>query len=399
MILTSRLLGMSAGTVATPPPLYSGTPADTDWFFAPHMYGNPFQDILGGRLAERGIAAQGFRQLNHARALLDLPKREHQVLHLHWLNVVLAGADSETAERRRMAQFRELLERVKDHGAQIAWTVHNVLPHEGYSEESALEVRRLIIEAADLIHVMAPDTAAKCEGKFHLPEEKTVRVEHPGYHGFYPEMPAALDLRAKWGLPADGKLAVILGGIKPYKGLNEFTAEFEAATAARPRELALLIAGKSSEPLLGTELWARAELSANLHVLPETVADSQVSELMTMADFVVIPYQASLNSGAMVLALTYGKPVLARASAGSTHLLAAGAGFVYQHESELDSVLRDLDWLPAASAAAAEMSRRLDRQRMTGVFAAMARAFVDGGVAAARAAVGPDGGLTGGQDG
>lgn len=387
---------MSAGTVATPPPLYTGTPADTDWFFAPHMYGNPFQDILGGGLAEQGIAARGFRSIYEVRERLAAPRRARTVLHLHWLNVVLAGAEGPAAERKRINEFREFLERVKDSGCQIAWTVHNVLPHERYSEESALEVRRLIVEAADLIHVMAPDTAAKCESKFHLPEAKVVRVEHPGYHGFYPEVPTRLDLRERWGLPADGRLAVILGGIKPYKGLNEFTAEFELATAGRPRELSLLIAGKSSEPLLGTELWQRAELAANLHVLPETVADSQVSELMTMADFVVIPYQASLNSGAMVLALTYGKPVLARASAGSTHLLAGGAGFVYQQEHELADVLRRLDWLPTATEAAARMSSRLDRRRVTAAFAAMARAFVDGGVPAARAAVGADGGLADG---
>ena len=384
---------MSAGSVATPPPLSARADSDTDWLFAPHMYGNPFQQILAEGLGARGIAARGVRDIEGCLDLVKRSTKPNRVVHLHWLNVVLAGAKTASEEQRRIAKFQRFLEDVKSAGAKLAWTVHNVLPHEGYSEESALAVRHLICDYADLIHVMSPDTEAACAPYFTLPAAKLVRLEHPGYHGFYPAVAEGLDLRAKWGLPAGGKLVVILGGIKPYKGLNEFTEAFAAATSADPRALALLIAGKPSEPIVGSALGRTVELSPNLHVLAETVADSQVSELMTMADAVAIPYQASLNSGSMVLALTYGKPVIARSSAGSTHLLQGGAGRVYEDETQLVSELADLSWLPAAGERARELSGRLDRQRLTTRFAELARAFVDSGIPAARAAAGSNGGL------
>lgn len=392
MIITSQMLGRSAGAVAIPT-MFGATQPDTDWFFAPHMYGNPFQQILSERLGENGIAAHGVRYLYDSLPAINSSSAKHRVLHLHWLNVVLAGAKSVSDEEKRIAKFASFLSDVKSSDTKIVWTVHNVLPHEGYSEGSAVRVRELICEAADWIHIMSPTTVEECLPKFKIPSEKVIRVEHPGYHGFYPEVPSELDLRAKWGMPVGGKLVVILGGIKPYKGLAAFAQTFSETTQGDPRSLGLLIAGKANEPLIGTQLFDFAELSTNLHILPEMVSDSQVSELMTMADLVAIPYESSLNSGALVLALTYAKPVLARATAGSTHLLAGGAGHVYADDQQLRAALSDLSWIESAKPRAAELSRHLNRPHLTEVFAKTARVFVDSSVVEARQVAGGNGGL------
>lgn len=363
------------------------------WFFAPHMYGNPYQDLLYSQFPQFGIEVRGLRSIEAAIKEIESSSRAlPKVLHLHWLNVVLAGARSESDASALIAEFEKQLDRALAAGAQIVWTVHNVLPHESYEQSAAIKVREAVIKRASLIHVMSPETIELCRPYFDIPITKVVRAEHAGYHGHFPEITSS-NLRAEWGIPQGGKVGVIIGGIKPYKGLNEFAEHFTTATHRSERDVTLIIAGKAGDEVMHSPLWEMAEFASNLHVIPRMLTDEQVASLTTMADFTVIPYRNSLNSGALVLGLTFGKPILARASAGSTHLLASGAGQIYREDSELSSVLSDTSWIDRATPAAQAMSRQLDREVVTTNFARMAQAFISDGAPGAQATIGDFGGL------
>ncbi|MEY3407095.1 MAG: hypothetical protein RL038_156 [Actinomycetota bacterium] len=379
MIITSRVLGMQPGSVRIPERHQVPTQEIAELHFAPHMYGNPYQELLYAKFAETGISVRGHRSIAGAVKAITNSKAKTKVLHLHWLNVILADS-AESEFETRIAEFAAQLKAVKAVGGKIVWTVHNVLPHEGYQVEPSIRIRKLIVEAADMIHVMSPETVERCAKYFDIPTSKVVQLEHAGYHGFYPEVSTGTDLKAMWGIPRSAKVLVSLGGIKPYKGLGAFAEVF--AKSADPN-LHFLIAGKSDADFQQSELWRLAELSPNLHVFPELVADSQVSSLMQLADAVVIPYQASLNSGALVLALTFAKPVLARSSAGSVHLLANGAGKIYRDESDLPSYLENLDWLDSAKVAAESMSKALDHTELAIKTAAVFAEFIRNGTDAA----------------
>lgn len=386
MILTSRVLGMKPGTVRVPPAAPKIESPIAELHFAPHMYGNPYQELLYAGFASAGISVRGHRTIAGAVKAVIASEAKTKILHLHWLNVVLAETKESDFENR-INEFKSQLDSVKAAGARIVWTVHNVLPHEGYQVEPSIRIRKLIVAAADFVHVMSPETVERCRTFFEIPESKVVRIEHAGYHGFYPEIQSDTDLKAMWGIPQHSKVFVSLGGIKPYKGLGAF-AEVFAAT--QNPDLHFLIAGKADADFQSSELWKLAELNPNLHVFPEMVADSQVSSLMQLADAVVIPYQASLNSGALVLALTYGKPVLARSTAGSTHLLAEGAGRVYKDENDLPNHLQDLSWLPSTKMAAETKSVELEHSRMAKRTAAIFKSFILEGVSAAKASADND---------
>ena len=393
MIILTRMLNKPAHVAWNPK-----TPAKPKhpralWFFAPHMYGNPYQDLLYSHFSDVGIEVRGLRSIEAAvSALESAPRNIPKVLHLHWLNVVLAGAKSSNDANKLIAEFERQLDRAIAAGAQLVWTVHNVLPHESYEQSAAIRVREAMVKRAHLIHVMSPDTVELCSPYFAIPAAKVVRADHAGYHGHFPQVPTS-DVRREWGLPQGGKVGVIIGGIKPYKGLNEFAEHFISATRSHPRDVTLVIAGKAGDEVMHSPLWELAEYAPNLHVIPRMLTDEQVASLTTMADFTVIPYRNSLNSGALVLGLTFGKPILARASAGSTHLLADGAGRIYHEDDELESILADNSWVDQATPAAQEMSRQLDRDVMTNNFARMALAFIEGGAASAQTSIGSDGGM------
>lgn len=380
MILSTRVLELPAGTVRPSKPQPKTASPIAELHFAPHMYGNPFQDLLYSKFSEVGINVFSHRSIAGAIKAVETSPTAVKILHLHWLNVVLSDVPESELEKQ-VGIFENQLARAKQTGAKIVWTVHNVLPHEGYQVEPSVAVRKIMIEAADLVHIMSPDTVERCTKYFDIPQAKVIRLEHAGYHGFYPPLAPSKNLSDIWGLPRHAKVLVSMGGIKPYKGLGEFARVFKSAADSNTH---LLIAGKADTDFQQSELWKMAELSPNLHVLPEMISDSLVNPLISRADAVVIPYQASLNSGAMVLGLTFEKPILARSTAGSNHLLANGAGRIYESEFELAPLISDLSWLDAARIGATEVSRSLDLDTRARHTAEVFARFVEDGALAAQ---------------
>lgn len=362
------------------------------WVYAPHFIGNPYQALLTSRMADHDIAAIGAANIGDGvRAIKSAPSA--RVLHLHWLNGVLSGAETAQDAKSRVDAFARQLDAVQHTGASIVWTMHNVLPHESVFEDQEVRVRELIVERADLIHVMNPDSAAMAAEYFTIPSDKVVRVEHPGYQGYYPNWMSRETARQQFGFTPGEQVLLVLGAIKPYKGLADLSAAIDAFSREHPRKVTLLIAGSAGTDSGTRELLAIAERHPAIHVLPERIMPDDVGMLFAAADAAVIPYTASLNSGALVLALSMGTPVIARATAGSTHLLSDGAGVIYRDDHELTQLLLQPQWQADAASAARAMAERLRPQHVSDVFARVARTFVDLGVRAAQAVAGPNGGL------
>jgi glycosyltransferase involved in cell wall biosynthesis len=364
------------------------------WIYAPHFVGNPYQQLLTLAMPDHDITAMGAANIGEGVQLIrGASHLDQRVLHLHWLNVVLSGATTLDEAKARIGSFERTLDALHKQGVRLVWTMHNVLPHESVFEELEVRVREIIVQRAEMVHIMNPDTVAMAEPYFYIPADKVVRVEHPGYQGYYPERMSRSGARAQFGFGPEEQVSLVLGAIKPYKGLLDLAATFDRLSAAHPRKLNLLIAGGAGDDEGTQRLLEMASMHPAIHVLPERIIPEDVWTLFAAADNAIIPYKASLNSGALVLALSMGVPVIASSTAGSTHLLADGAGVVYSTSAELDAALLDRRWQDAARVRALVMRQRLHPAHVSDVFARVARAFIDQGVVAARAAAGPNGGL------
>lgn len=364
------------------------------WVYAPHFIGNPYQALLTMGMVDYDIAAVGAAGVaDGVRVVTSAKHVRERVLHLHWLNGVLAGADTAAAAQQRVAAFEQQLDVVQRAGVKLVWTMHNVLPHESVFTDQEIRLREIMVERADLVHIMNPDSAAMAVPYFELPSSKVVRVEHPGYQGYYPQWMSHAAARQHFGFTPGEQVVLVLGAIKPYKGLLELARVVDEVTVQHPRSVTLLIAGNAGDDAGSRELLDLAAIHPAIHVLPERILPDDVGLLFAAADVAAVPYKASLNSGALVLALSMGKPVIARDTAGSTHLLAGGAGVVYSDDHELVHALLDTTWHRDAREAASVMAQRLRPQHVSDAFARVARAFVDHGTLAAQAAAGPNGGL------
>jgi beta-1,4-mannosyltransferase len=354
------------------------------WPFTPYYTGNPFQSVLYGGFTEQGlVAAPTFRAGDLRAATRHWPADLPLVVHLHWLNQVLAKAQTDQQANEAVGQHTELLDLLKARGARLVWTVHNALPHDTQFERQEVRLRQEVIERTDLVHIMSSRTPQLVSEWYTLPPERTYQCDHPGYQGVYPDWVRRADARRRLRVPDDAVALLLTGALKPYKGLTDLFQAVDQVSRERPGSIVLLVAGKPDDADETRDFIARAAAHPAVRLLPGSIPDADIQVLMRACDIVAMPYRRSLNSGVLALALTYGRPVLLPANAGSVPLVDDGAAVIYEPdgvEALAEAVRSCLDVdLESAARAAAAAGARIDRANITRKFAVDLRHWADTG--------------------
>jgi glycosyltransferase involved in cell wall biosynthesis len=111
------------------------------------------------------------------------------------------------------------------------------------------------------------------------------------------------------GLPLDKRIYLFLGTIRRYKGLARLVQAF--SRAHMPGAL-LVVAGKIVAGASWAEIRRQADSDTDRFLLlPGMIPDRRVATFLGAADFVVLPYRKVHMSGTSVLAISYGRPVIA----------------------------------------------------------------------------------------
>ena len=111
------------------------------------------------------------------------------------------------------------------------------------------------------------------------------------------------------------------------------------------------------------------------------VADEDLQVYFRAADVAVFPYRRTLNSGALMAALTFGTPVIAPAQGCLPEVVSPEFGILYDPDAEdgFAAALARIDELrtPAARAAAARAGLSLTPEAMSDQFLGALRAHID----------------------
>lgn len=286
-------------------------PATVGYF--PDYPENPYQRMLYAHAAATGVRVVPLADPARFPAVRDDGKDlDRHVLHIQWTAPLLQVASGPLDATRRLEAFKESVARFRDRGGRLLWTVHNVLPHEMRFRMAELELAEFLARSADRIHVLGEETIAAAAPFYRLPAEKVVVIPHASYLDVYPDCIGTEEARRRLGL-LDGEIGILLFGvIRPYKGLDTLLDAFDRVLAADPR-LRLLVAGRpSASPRV--DIWRQrcAEHPRIVSAL-RYIEPAEVQLWLRACDLVVLPYQAVLNSGALHLALAFGRPVIAPA--------------------------------------------------------------------------------------
>ncbi len=354
------------------------------WPYTPFYSGNPFQAMLYGGFVERGlVAAPTFRSDDLRHATRNWPADLPLVVHLHWLNQVLAKAGTDQQAAQAIGRHAELLDLLLARGARLVWTVHNALPHDTRFEAQEVRLRQDVLDRAELVHIMSPRTPELVSDWYTLPADRLYRCDHPGYQGVYPDWVSRTDARRRLRIADDAVVLLLTGALKPYKGLLELFDAVDQVSLEQPGRIVLVVAGKPDDDPQTEAFLSRAAQHPAVRLIPGKIPDTDIQVLMRAGDVVALPYRRSLNSGVLALGLTFGRPALLPSNSGSVPLVEDGAAVIYDPDDPqaLIEAVRScltLD-LAAAGRAAALAGTRIDRATVSRKFATDLRRWADTG--------------------
>jgi glycosyltransferase involved in cell wall biosynthesis len=346
----------------------------------PTMPTNPFQVLLYQRAREHGLATVALRKPWQIGELATLQRSGlGTVLHLHWLHPILADARSGADAARSVGDAIDQLDAYRSAGGRIAWTVHNVLPHETRFQDDEVRLAAAVAARADVVHIMSDRTPELVAPYYELPRDRLLAVPHMSYFGAYPDHVSRLDARHALGLLPDDLVLLTLGWIRPYKGLDDLLDAWQSLPPATRR---LVVAGEPTQDAANAAFLERAALDPTVVLDARSIPAEEIQVFLRAADVAVLPYRRSLNSGALLLALTFGLPAIVPRDSGLADLIGPAFGRAYDAAPPADladalagaPALATGEARAAAEAAAravhpAEISRRFAvglRERLAG---------------------------------
>jgi glycosyltransferase involved in cell wall biosynthesis len=337
----------------------------------PSYHTNPYQALLYSAAWEQGIAPVRMPRTSQLEELRVLQRsRIPTLLHLHWLHPIQRDATSDGDARDLGNAFLADVDAYLADGGRLVWTVHNILPHETRYEDAEIALTSAIASRADVIHVLAGGTRDLVAPYYDLPADRILHVPHPSYRGAYADHVSRHDARHELGLHADEFVVVALGAIRPYKGLDELLDAWQDVPRDQPRRLVIAGAAPADAPDVDA-LVERAAIDPRVLIDARPIPAEEIQLFMRAADVAVLPYRRALNSGALMLALTFGLPVIVPDGGGLAEIVDSGFArtFVAGDRASLTEALTSAPDLAteearrrAGEAAAAQDPAELSRR-------------------------------------
>jgi glycosyltransferase involved in cell wall biosynthesis len=339
---------------------------------------NPYQELLAHGLRENGcqvVFPNGYRRgLPIVRAVRDEPGT--RILHLHWTGPYVRGSNRLTFAGR-LVKFLADLDAVRLSGVKIAWTVHNLIPHEARFPKLEIAARRAICRRASAVIVHGQASREEALRRLACPADRIAVIPHGHYRRAYDVALPCDEARRQLDLAGDAKAILFFGFLRPYKGLETLLAAWRKLS---PSGAELLIVGQPHDAAYTVKLRQMAEGRPGVRIVDRFVPSAEVPLYFSAADAVVLPFRMVQTSGSVILAMSYGRPVIAprlgevpEALVGADDLLFARGDedeLGNSLERALASDLSDLaertaracdrlDWAPIASATADVYRRAL----------------------------------------
>ena len=277
-------------------------------------------------------------------------------IHINW-PYFFYGTPQRVGALRGFLRFLFLLSLARWRGARIAWTVHNLYPHDPCVIPPLNPLARwIMVRAATHFFIHGPGARAEALRTFPLMAGRVTLIEHGNWIEYYPNATNRSDARTELALNGDAYVFLFVGLCKPYKNLDGLLAAF----ARLPHNAVLVIAGMFPDPSYHAHVLNTIECSParpRIRLIPEFQPREKLQILLNAADVVVAPYVEVLTSGTAMLALSFGCPFIGPACGFLSDVVTSECGILYDR-NEPDGLRR---------AMQQAMSLRFDRHRIIAV--------------------------------
>ncbi len=306
--------------------------------YFPDYRGNPYLEMMWSDLRRRGSVPIAVGNSLDFSVPLRMAGASPNVFHINWTAPILGGGDGERSRLVRYRRFLEALDQLHEQGVGSIWTVHNVLPHECADAVLEAQLRQELADRVDLVHVMCEATVGACSGRFEIPKSKVRVLPHPSYIDVYPNLVDQQTARYELGLDANDYVYLHFGQIRPYKGVDRLLDAFDRLARHRP-EAKLLLVGSPGRFEGREDVLQRARANPSVISNFNSVPDADVQLYLNAADVMVLPYLTALNSGALQLAYSFARPVIASEVGCVTDQVDSSTGIIFRWEDGRQSLM------------------------------------------------------------
>ena len=231
-----------------------------------------------------------------------------EVFHVHWPETLLHGRTPMRALVHQILGLAVLL-RIKVTRRALVRTMHNLAPHEQRSRRA-----RWILAMFDRWTTLTIDLSAVTIGALGRP---SLLIPHGDYADWFAGQKREAEV--------SGRL-LFFGMIRPYKQVPALVSAFVALSDP---DLSLRIVGQPHSAELAAAIETARAGDGRVTIEFGHASDARLVAEVTSAEVVVLPYREMVNSGAALLALSLGRPVIVPESVTTADLAAeVGPGWV-----------------------------------------------------------------------
>ncbi len=237
------------------------------------------------------------------------------LLHIHWPERLYKWYVLRKPGKEQYNYIKERLEKFKNSGTKIIYTVHNLLPHHS-NEQDDYNFYNLIIEYADVIHHHCPKSIDLVGEKFPKAKEKINIVANHGDYLIDFKKTDKYSSRRKLDIPENKFVILNFGSQQRYKGNdlinktfnklninNKFlltAGNFRYDTFPFPKNYLLKIKNHFSEK---SNSRTRKYIFRSIH-------PDEIPTIFSASDLVFLGHTNGLTSGVLNLAATFSRPVV-----------------------------------------------------------------------------------------
>jgi len=219
-------------------------------------------------------------------------RREYDVVHLQWI----PADDKQTVMMRLLRRACDLS------GCLLTLSVHNAVPHD--TEDANLRTIGSNLRLAHLLIFHSENVQKQAEARLDA-QNPSAMIPCP--HVSVGDLPSKKEARARLR-EGNGPVVLLFGLIRPYKGLDLLHEAWPEVRNAYP-DARLWVVGKP-EGDIAEEHVKQIAVLPGVKLTDRYVTWREMLDFMAATDVAVFPYRDASQSGALMTAVSCGRPVV-----------------------------------------------------------------------------------------
>lgn len=266
---------------------------------------NPYQTLSAKGFEKIGVKVKKIVAKKYLPVYSAISDKDIDFLLLDWVHSFYI---SPSLFKTIIKIFTGELERflLKKRRKKIVWNLHNLHRHDKKFQKLEQWHFRRLARRVDVIRVFNKSSISQAQSYLNLKNANKIFYAAHGHYKDVINKEIKVDIRKKFSIDKNAGVLLFVGSIRPGKGLLKFIQTFREIKT----DCHLIVAGEPLSEFYEEKIKILSKSKLNIHLDLEYIEDDLLSSYIDAANYIVLPYEYILNSGTLLLALSFGKPIL-----------------------------------------------------------------------------------------